>query len=105
MLLSRVLLTAAICWPALAPAKGLREIPAEITRGEAIGLACTSCHGANGVSFGSVPSLKGRPAAELEKMLLAYRANDDRTTIMSRIAKGFSKEDITVVSDYFGSMK
>lgn len=105
MFLSRILLLLAVISPVAGGAQSLDELPLEFTRGQAISLACSSCHGTDGISFGSVPSLRGRPAAELEEMLLTFRETEDLGAIMSRIAKGFSEEELTMVSDYFGSMK
>ncbi|CAG0911151.1 unnamed protein product [Cyprideis torosa] len=77
----------------------------EFTRGQAISLACSSCHGTEGVSYGSVPSLKGRPAEQIEEKMQLFKKMSDKVTIMSRIAKGYSEEEITMVADYFGSLK
>lgn len=105
MLVTRMLLVWATLASTLANAQSPAESPMEFTRGQAIGLACSSCHGTDGISFGSVPSLRGRPAAELEQMLFSFRNTQDRALIMSRIAKGFSEQELTMVSDYFGSLK
>lgn len=86
-------------------APALAQQSVEFTRGEAIGLVCSSCHGTNGISFGRVPSLKGMPAQKIEQAMLDYRSTNSNIRLMDRIAKGYSVEDITVVSDYFGSMK
>lgn len=77
----------------------------EFTRGEAIGLVCSSCHGTNGISFGRVPSIKGMSADRIESAMLAYKADTQNIRLMDRITKGYTEEDIAVVADYFGSMK
>ncbi len=77
----------------------------EPTTGRNIGIVCAACHGTDGISHGSVPTIKGRSAEELEARLQAYRADKEKGTIMNRIAKGYTDAEITAVSDYFGSMR
>ncbi|MGV6857812.1 MAG: c-type cytochrome [bacterium] len=77
----------------------------EPTTGRNIGIACAACHGTDGVSHGSVPTLKGHNAAKLEEDLLNFRSGKMDSTIMKRIARGYTPDEITAVSDYFGSMR
>lgn len=81
------------------------EQSVEFTRGQAIGLVCSSCHGTDGISFGRVPSLKGMSAEKIEAAMLAYRNDESNIRLMDRIAKGYTTEEIAIISDYFGSMK
>ena len=78
---------------------------AEPTLGQSIGVVCSACHGTDGISHGSVPTLKGLSFNSLEKSLLRYRSGEKKGTIMNRIAKGYTPDEITAVSDYFGSMR
>lgn len=62
---------------------------------------CFSCHGTDGQSVGAMPSIKGRPAAYIEAMLIAYRDGNKKGTVMNRIAKGFSPDEIKALSKFF----
>jgi sulfide dehydrogenase cytochrome subunit len=62
---------------------------------EAAGLmaeTCAACHSPH--SHSTIPSLDGRPAAELLRGLLAFRDGTRPATIMDRIARGYSREQL-----------
>ncbi len=73
--------------------------------GRTIGVTCNGCHGTDGVSKGAAPSLAGRPSAQLEKAMLDFKTGKRPATIMDRIAKGYTDEEIKAMSDYFANMK
>lgn len=73
--------------------------------GEAIGFTCAGCHGTDGDSQGSAPSLKGEDAATLKEMLMDFKAGKEKATIMDRIAKGYSDEELAAVAEYFAKIK
>lgn len=67
--------------------------------------SCANCHGTDGRLVGSVPTIAGRPAAVLEARLLAFKhdaASD--TTIMDRIAKGFTDEELAALANHFSAI-
>lgn len=68
--------------------------------------SCANCHGTDGRSPGGIPSLAGRPEALLKSQMLAYKsdASPDGTTIMNRLAKGYSDEEINALALYFSQM-
>ncbi|CUW39995.1 Putative cytochrome c, soxE homolog [Magnetospirillum sp. XM-1] len=57
---------------------------------------CTACHSTEIHSF--IPTLAGRPAGELLRMLLAFRDGGRVATIMDRIAKGYSREQLGAIA-------
>ncbi len=68
---------------------------------------CANCHGTDGRTRGAIPPLAGRPAATLQAMLKAYR-NDPPppgTTIMNRLVKSYSDEQIEALAKYFAAIK
>ncbi len=73
----------------------------ETVSGAAIGYTCMGCHGVNGKSPGSIPSIAGQSAAGLATKLLAYRDGKLTGTIMNRIAKGYSPEELKAVAEFF----
>ena len=68
--------------------------------------ACANCHGTDGRSPGGIPSLAGRPADVLKAQMLAYRSDTypPGTTIMNRLAKGYSDAQIEALAQYFSKM-
>ncbi|MBA2778292.1 c-type cytochrome [Billgrantia kenyensis] len=75
---------------------------------EQVGLlasACANCHGTDGRRSGSVPTIAGRPAAVLESRLLAFKHEETSdTTIMDRIAKGFTDEELVALAGHFAAI-
>ncbi|MGR2741063.1 c-type cytochrome [Billgrantia sp. Q4P2] len=67
--------------------------------------ACANCHGTDGRLVGSVPTIAGRPAAVLEARLLAFKHDEvSDTTIMDRIAKGFTDEELAALAGHFSAI-
>ncbi len=90
---------------------------------------CVACHGAQGVSTGpAIPSLAGLTRNYLIGAMLAYKFHDDEdalekavesrgeayedvpilprySTIMLRLAPGYTIEEIEVMADYFAEQK
>ncbi|MCC5884511.1 MAG: cytochrome c, class I [Halomonas sp.] len=66
---------------------------------------CANCHGTDGRLVGSVPTIAGRPAAVLETRLLAFKHGEPGdTTIMDRIAKGFTDEELAALAGHFAAI-
>lgn len=55
---------------------------------------CVTCHSAPAHSHSAIPSLDGRPAGELLRILLAFRDGTRPATIMDRITRGYSLEEL-----------
>jgi len=69
--------------------------------------ACANCHGTDGRSPGGIPSIAGRPESVLLGHLRAFRAETPPpgTTIMDRLTKGFSEEQIQALARHFSQIK
>jgi cytochrome c553 len=66
---------------------------------------CSGCHAnAAGVET-PVPSLKGRAATEIADATIAYKSGARQGTIMDRIAKGFSDEEIRAIAAWYAEQK
>jgi cytochrome subunit of sulfide dehydrogenase len=73
-----------------------------IDRGEMLANNCAGCHGAKGASNGpAIPTIGGLKTDSFIEAMKAYQAGRPGTTIMDRIAKGYSEEDITLMAEYF----
>lgn len=69
--------------------------------------ACFNCHGTDGRSPGPIASIAGRPEAELLLKLKAFKANPPPagTTVMNRLAKGYSDADLEALARHFSQIK
>ncbi len=77
----------------------------ENLRGRTIGSACFGCHGAGSDSGAAIPPIiVGAPAQFIEDSLKAFRQDSRPSTIMGRIAKGYTDEDIAAVAQYFSTL-
>ena len=67
--------------------------------------SCSGCHAANPRVETPVPPLAGRPAADITSQMIAFRSGQRPGTIMDRIAKGFSDEEIRAISAWYEQQK
>jgi len=73
---------------------------------EMISNTCFGCHGPNGNSVGpAIPSIAGMAEPYLVEVMKQYKAGERNSTIMTRIAKGYSDEEIELTSAWFASQK
>lgn len=76
---------------------------AEVGRSPAaLAQPCAACHGPNGQSQGGVPSLAARPADAIYHELVSFKSGVRASTIMSRIARGYSDSELAALAAYFG---
>lgn len=61
--------------------------------------SCTGCH----VAGGGVGVLQGRPAPDLVREMEAYRSGEQPATLMNRIVKGFTPEEVSALSAWFAA--
>jgi sulfide dehydrogenase cytochrome subunit len=80
---------------------------AEITmRGAMLANTCVGCHGTNGVSTGpAIPTIAGISKAYFTDNMKSYRDGSRPSTVMGRLAKAYSDQDISDMADYFSAMK
>ncbi|HEY2528533.1 MAG TPA: cytochrome C [Xanthobacteraceae bacterium] len=70
--------------------------------------ACAGCHpqsSAETSDKGALRPLTGRNAAELETAMKAFRTGARPATVMDRIAKGFSDDEIAAIAAYYAAQK
>jgi cytochrome subunit of sulfide dehydrogenase len=66
---------------------------------------CSGCHAANPRVDTPVPPLAGRPAADIASQTAAFKSGERKGTIMDRIAKGFSDEEIQAIAAWYAAQK
>ena len=83
----------------LAPMTGAHALsPAERLAG-----ACQGCHGQGGAGDQAMPLLQGvRSAAEIEASLRDFRAGSRPATVMGRIARGYTEDEIAALARFYG---
>ena len=74
--------------------------------GSMLSHTCAGCHGTNGNSAGDVmPSLAGMDKRYLYKAMMDFRSEARPSTIMGRIARGYSDEEIAAIASYFSGQE
>ncbi|GAB4225130.1 MAG: hypothetical protein Tsb0032_30850 [Kiloniellaceae bacterium] len=74
---------------------------ADERRGAILANTCFSCHGTGGHSAGAMPSIDGKSADYIIETLQRFRDGSKPSTVMARIAKGFTDEEIEMLAKYF----
>jgi sulfide dehydrogenase cytochrome subunit len=78
---------------------------AQIAEAPAGALACSGCHpDAKNVST-PAPRLVGRDAGEITTAMQAFRSGARASTIMDRIAKGFSDDETRAIANWYAAQK
>ena len=73
-------------------------VPAGAQEGPPGASSCSGCHPAAG--GGAVPALRGQPPEQIAAAMRAYRSGERPATVMDRIAKGFSDEEIQAIAGW-----
>jgi sulfide dehydrogenase cytochrome subunit len=69
---------------------------------EVLANTCAGCHGTGGVSAGPAsPTLAGTNAEYFNDIMKRYQDGTAYSTIMGRIAKGYTEEEIALMAEYF----
>ena len=64
---------------------------------------CFGCHGSNGSSVGiATPTIAGLEDDTFVEIMEEYKYDERPSTIMGRIAKGYTDEDFSQMAEYFG---
>jgi cytochrome c553 len=67
--------------------------------------SCSGCHAAAARVDTAVPPLKGRAAADIVAQMQAFRSGQKPSTVMDRIAKGFTEPEIAAIADWYARQK
>lgn len=70
-------------------------------RAEAIAMNCLSCHGESDSSAGiTIPGLDRLERGELRQALLDFKYGGKPGTLMPRLAKGYSDDELAAVAEF-----
>lgn len=73
----------------------------ELSQGQMLASSCYTCHGTDGKSTGTIPSLAEKSPEEIKNALMEFKADKKESTMMSRHAKGYTDEEIVLISEAF----
>jgi sulfide dehydrogenase cytochrome subunit len=63
---------------------------------------CAGCHGTDGASAGpSIPTIAGVSADVFTDVMLSYKNGERTSTIMTRLAKGYTDAEIKAMAEFF----
>jgi sulfide dehydrogenase cytochrome subunit len=77
----------------------------ELSRGAMLTAACESCHGTNGNSPGSIPSISDRSADDILAALTGFRTGERTATIMDRHVRGYTDEELRLIAEHLALQK
>lgn len=70
-----------------------------------LALSCAACHGTDGKSPGSIPTINGRDVKEMKEALTGFKNGTRPATVMNRLAKGYTDQEIDELAEYFSKIK
>lgn len=77
-------------------------VHAEVSLAAMLANNCAGCHGTNGVSSGpAIPTIAGLSAPYLVTIMAEYKQDRRPSTVMGRIAKGYTEQEIASLAAFF----
>jgi sulfide dehydrogenase cytochrome subunit len=67
--------------------------------------SCSGCHPVSPAVDTPAARLIGRPPADIVTAVQAFRSGQRPATVMERIAKGFTDDEIKAIADWYGAQK
>ena len=93
---------------ALAAAIGITAIAAAVVAAAeppAGAAACSGCHPASPRVISPVPRIAGIDRAAIVRAMQDFRSGQRAATVMDRIAKGFTDDEIQAIAAWFATQK
>jgi len=78
------------------------EEPLNASQLELIKVTCYTCHGNSGNPPSPIPPLNGLDREQMSRLLYSYKTDETSATIMNRIAKALTDNEIAQISSMFG---
>jgi sulfide dehydrogenase cytochrome subunit len=77
---------------------------AQAADGTMLGNTCAGCHGTNGASVGPAsPTIAGLKKDTFVDMMKSFKSGDRPSTIMKRIAEGYTDDEVVAMAEFFES--
>jgi sulfide dehydrogenase cytochrome subunit len=90
---------------ALAVLLAAGAVQAEEGSGLLLAQACAGCHGQDGAGQGAIPAIAGLDREAFLSAWAEFRADARPATVMNRIAKGYTEEEVALLADHFASLQ
>ena len=68
-------------------------------------MSCSGCNPAARGVDASVPRLVGRDPADIVTAMQGFKSGQRPSTVMDRISKGFSDDEVKAIADWYGTQK
>ena len=78
------------------------ESPTELSQAALLTVACASCHSKPGMG---VPKLTNLSNERMVKYLTYYKSDETGTSVMHRLSRGLTHDEIILIADYYGQEK
>ena len=88
------------CLVACAPSSSSDTRHPKLDLAASLTLSCSGCHAQNGTA---IVSLNGLPADYIERRMLEYKEQSRGTSVMHRLARGYSTEQIQAIAAELGA--
>ena len=85
-------------WSTMPVAVGAADAPPGAT-------ACSGCHALNAAAETPVPKIHGRPAIDTIAAMEQFRSGAKPSTVMDRIAKGFTDDETRAIAAWLAAQK
>ena len=66
---------------------------------------CAGCHGTDGASPGPIPPINSMPGSYISSAMKDYKSGKRKGTVMNRIARGYTDEEIDLMAKHFDATK
>ena len=80
----------------LSAGPALAQQPASLSNEPPGASSCSGCHGRSG----GIPAIKAKSADEIAAAMLEYRAGQGAPTVMDRISRGFTEQEIRDIASW-----
>jgi cytochrome c553 len=67
--------------------------------------SCSGCHATGAKVDTPVARLAGRSAADIVAQMQAFKSGQKQSTVMDRIAKGFTDAEVQAIADWYARQK
>ena len=67
--------------------------------------SCSGCHAVKAGTKTSIPRIQGRSAADIVAAMAAFRSGSRASTVMDRIAKGFTDDETEQIAAWLAAQK
>lgn len=86
---------------ALSGVLGAAQAAEPDSRAYMLASSCAACHGPDGNSPDAIPSLNGKSKDYIADAMKAFKSDRRQATVMNRLAKGYSDEEIDIIAGWF----